>query len=109
MKPNHHRNIDTHATFESNASRVRALSERGMHAINARPPPAVACRRYPSLSDDGEPCFPRFSWTRRAADKAVSATDYSPATDASSSLFPVRVVALLAIIAVIVALVANAE
>jgi len=52
-----------------------------MHAANARPPPAVVSRRYPSLSDDGQPYFPRLR---------------------ASPFFPLGVFAVLAIFAAII-------
>lgn len=58
-----------------------------MHAVNARPPPPVLYRRYPSLSDDGQPYFPRL---RRG-------TFYSLAVFALLAILAAMIVALVAI------------
>lgn len=76
-----------------------------MHAVDARPPPAVQYRRYPSLSDDGQPYFPRLRRTRNvgAAARAEARVRRDPAP-----LLSVRLFALLAIVAIIAALLATA-
>lgn len=71
-----------------------------MHAAHARPPPAVPYRRYPSLSGDGQPCFPHLQRTRGTADADVTMIEPSP-------LFSVRAFALLAIVAIVATLVAS--
>lgn len=78
-----------------------------MHAVNARPPPAVRYRRYPSLSDDGQPYFPRLQRARRTIDGANVPDSMAHEND-PSSFFSVRAFAFLAIVAVIAALVAAA-
>lgn len=105
MKSHDYRHSDTHrpAGFPREN---RSTRERGMHAVNPRPPPSFPHRRYPSLSDDGQPYFLRPRRTRRDGDKDANATN--PATESARSLFlPVRTIALLAIILIIVALVAS--
>lgn len=105
MNPNRHQNSDTNHVAASTAS-PRSVPERGMHATNARPPPAVSYRRYPSLSDDGQPCFPRLRRFRRSADETATV---APATRTDSSPFlSVRALALAAIIVIVVLLAATA-
>lgn len=107
MKPQSYRDSEADHTTGSNAVESRSTRERGMHAVNARPPPAVAYRRYPSLSDDGQPWFPRLRRARRNPDENVSVVNRANENDVSS-FFSVRAFALLAIVAIIAALVANA-
>jgi hypothetical protein len=78
-----------------------------MHAANARPPPAVPYRRYPSLSDDGQPYFPRLRRARRTIDGATVPESAANEND-QSPFFSVRAFAFLAIVAIIAALVATA-
>ena len=84
----------------------RSVSERGVPHTAARPPPA-AHRRYPSLSDSGLPCFPRF---RRAPhDPEIPRRAPYPAAHDTLPPFPtVRAIALIALVVIVVALVANA-
>ncbi len=104
MKPNSYRDPEAHHITGSNLVRHRSSCERGMHAVNARPPPTALYRRYPSLSDDGQPWFPR---ARRNADKKI--TVVNPANERDlSPFFSVRTIALLAIVVIIATLVANA-
>ena len=106
MKPNPHRNPDTNHVAESTDPHTRSVRERGMHATDVRPPPAVPYRRYPSLSDDGQPYFPRLRRARRSADETVTVAE--AVGSGSSPLLSVRVIAWAAIIVIIAALVANA-
>jgi hypothetical protein len=107
MKPQSHRDSDAHRISHSNAVENRATRERGMHAVNARPPPAVPYRRYPSLSDDGQPYFPRLRRARRSTNEDMTAASSANESD-HSPFFSVRAFALLAIVIIIAALVANA-
>jgi hypothetical protein len=84
-----------------------SVTERGTRATNARPPPAITYRRYPSLSDDGQPYFPRLRRTRRSENETFTVANSSGESD-SSRFLSVRVIAMLAIIIIIAALVANA-
>jgi len=106
MKPQSYQDSDTRRNTTS-AIKNRSVRERGMHAANARPPPAVPYRRYPSLSDDGQPYFPRLRRAWRNTDENVTATNAANESD-RSGFFPVGVFALLAIILIIALLVANA-
>jgi hypothetical protein len=108
MKLNPHRNSDINHAAESSDLRTRSVRERGMHATNARPPPAITYRRYPSLSDDGQPYFPRLRRTRRSENETFTVAN-SSADSGSSPFLSVRVIALLAIIVIIATLVANAS
>jgi len=69
-------------------------------------PPNAPHRRYPSLSDDGKPWFPRAHWSRRSETRSASAI---PSRADKPAEFPyVRVFAIAGIITIIAALVANA-
>lgn len=105
MKPQYYRGSEADPTAGSVEN--RSTRERGLHAANARPPPAVTYRRYPSLSDDGQPYFPRLRRARRSADKSAAAVNSANESD-PSPFFSVRAFALLAIVAIIAALVASA-
>lgn len=107
MKPQSYRDSEAHHTTNSKAAESRSTRERGMHAVNARPPPTVMYRRYPSLSDDGQPWFPRLRRARRSPDENVSAVNRANENDVSP-VFSVRAFALLAIVVIIAALVASA-
>lgn len=106
MKPQSYRDSEAHHTNGSNAVESRSTRERGMHAVNARPPPAVLYRRYPSLSDDGQPYFPRLRRARRNPEENVSVVNPANENDVSP-FFSVRVVAFLLLVAIIAALVAK--
>jgi hypothetical protein len=106
MKPDPHRNSDTNHVVESTDPHTRSVRERGMHATNARPPPAVPYRRYPSLSDDGQPYFPRFRRARRSVGETMTVAE--AVGSGSSPLLSIRVIAWAAIIVIIAVLVANA-
>jgi hypothetical protein len=99
MKPPYDSNSETHAITGS-------ARERGMHAVNARPPPAVHYRRYPSLSDDGQPYFPRLRRARHSANERAPVMNSANESHASP-FFSVRLFALLAIVALIAALAAR--
>jgi hypothetical protein len=105
MKPQPHRRPDAPGNTGSIPLADRSTHERGMHAINARPPPAVPYRRYPSLSDDGQPYFPRLRRARRTADATPTMMVAANDND-RSPFFSVRAFALLAIVAIVAALVA---
>ena len=105
MKPHSNQDSETHPATGPNAGENRSTRERGMHAVNARPPPAVPHRRYPSLSDDGQPYFPRLRRTRRDAEAPVTSDEASE--NDGSRFFSVRVVAFLLLVAIIVALAAK--
>lgn len=76
-----------------------------MAATHRHSPAVIPHRRYPSLSDDGQPFFPRSRPPRRSATESATATS---ASEGNRSRIPyVRVFSLLAIIAIIAALVAN--
>ena len=105
MKSPCHRHAEANRTADTNRGENRSIRERGMHAVNARPPPPVLYRRYPSLSDDGQPYFPRLRRTRpNAEDNATM----DPANENDGSrFFSVRVVAFLLLVAIIAALAAK--
>lgn len=107
MKPHYHRDPEAHRATDSTVGAHRSTRERGMHAVNARPPPAVLYRRYPSLSDDGQPYFPRLRRARRSADEKVNAVNRVN-ENTRAPFFSVRAFALLAIAVIIAALVASA-
>jgi hypothetical protein len=108
MKTNRHRNSDTNHAARSTRPHVPSVTERGIYATNARPPPAITYRRYPSLSDDGQPYFPRLRRTRRSENETFTVANPSAESD-SSRFLSVRVIALLAIIVIIATLLANAS
>lgn len=102
MKTHSGRAAEAHHATGSNAGESRSTRGRGMPAVNARPPPAVPDRRYPSLSDDGQPRFPSVRRTRRNADERE--TMDAANENAGSRFFSVRVVACLLLVAIIAAL-----
>lgn len=106
MNPHYYRNSESDPVTGSPVGN-RSIRERGMHAVNARPPPAVPYRRYPSLSDDGQPYFPRLRRARRNAEEAVSVV-HSANEGHRSPFFSVRAFAFLVIVVIIAALVAGA-
>lgn len=80
-------------------------SGEGMNA-NRRPiAPSIPHRRYPSLSDDGQPWFPRAPWSRQP--KNETSTNSSLEENRSQFSY-IRLIALLGILAIIALLVANA-
>ena len=107
MKPPSYRDSEAHHTTGPNTVESRSIRERGMHAVNARPPPAVPYRRYPSLSDDGQPWFPRLRRARRNPAETVSVVRSANEKDVAP-FFSVRAFAFLAIVVIIAALVASA-
>jgi hypothetical protein len=110
MKSHNLPHSEVHHLADSNLAENRSTGGRGMHAVNARPPPAVPYRPYPSLSDDGQPWFPRRRRARRPADEIESLIAASPANETDHSLFfSVRAVALLAIVIILVALAASGD
>ena len=105
MKPQPHRNAGAYHDAGRSPTGTRSGSEREVHATILRNPPVVTHRRYPSLSDDGQPYFPRF---RRKSRRMLESTTVARApvdNDRPVSL-SVRAVALLVIVAIIAALVA---
>jgi len=104
MKPHSYRDPEAHHITGSNRVGHRSSGERGIHAVNARPPPTALYRRYPSLSDDGQPWFPR---ARRNADKKIAVVNSANERDLLP-FFSVRTIALLAIVVIIATLVTNA-
>lgn len=107
MKPHSYRDPEALHITGSNLVGHRSSCEREIHAVNARPPPTAPYRRYPSLSDDGQPRFPRPRRARRNANKKIAVVN--PATESDlSPFFSVRTIALLAIVVIIAILVANA-
>jgi len=103
MKPQFYRDSETHHTTGPKTVESRSIRERGMHAVNARPPPAVPYRRYPSLSDDGQPWIPRLRRAHRNPEENSSVVNPANENDVSP-FFSVRTFALLAIIVIIAAL-----
>ena len=77
-----------------------------MHANSRRSPPAVPHRRYPSLSDDGQPWFPHAPGLRGTKIESSSALTSREANPSEFSY--VRVIAIAVIVAIIATLVANA-
>jgi len=77
-----------------------------VQATSLRSPPVVPHRRYPSLSDDGQPWFPRASWSRGTETESSSAITSREANPSEFSY--VRVIAIAGIVAIIATLVANA-
>lgn len=78
-----------------------------MPSTNVRSSPIIPFRRYPSLSDDGQPYFPRLRRSQRAMAETAHHTHTAPMNDHAPFL-SVRVIALLAIVLIIVALAAAA-
>ena len=85
---------------------TRSSSEREVHATSLRSPPVVPHRRYPSLSDDGQPYFPRLRRKKRPMEESMTVPRASE--NDRPVFFSVRAIALLAIVAIIAALVAAA-
>lgn len=83
------------------------VSEREVHATSLRSPPIVPYRRYPSLSDDGQPYFPHLRRTSRPMEESMTVAPASVENDRPVFL-SVRAIALVAIVAIIAALVASA-
>jgi hypothetical protein len=106
MKPQSHRNTRTPHDAGRSPRETRSAREGGMHANNRRSPPAVPHRRYPSLSDDGQPWFPRAPWSRGTETESSSAITSREASPSEFSY--VRVIAIAAIVAIIATLVASA-
>ena len=77
-----------------------------MPATSLRIPPAVPHRRYPSLSDDGQPYFPRLWRKGRTLEEFAIAR--APVENERPVFLSVRAITLLAIVAIIAALVAVA-
>ena len=86
---------------------IRFTSERAVHATSLRPPPIIPHRRYPSLSDDGQPYFPHLRRKSRPIEESMAVERASVEND-RPVFWSVRVIALLAIVAIIAALVALA-
>lgn len=89
MKPPHHR-----SSF--------------IYRVTAAAPASSRYRRYPRLSDDGQPYFPWLRWNKRAAGNPDAAKPVSVADDRSQPRLSVRILALIAIAAIFAALVATA-
>lgn len=106
MNPHYYRDSEADPIAGSPPDENRSIRERRMHAADARPPPAISYRRYPSLSDDGQPWFPRLRRARRSADESAAANSANESDP--SPFFSVRAFALLALVAIIAALVAGA-
>ena len=104
MKPQLHANRGIDDDAVRSPLETRIASARGIPAAS---PPVVPHRRYPSLSDDGQPYCPRWRSTRRPAQETLNAALSS--VDSDSALFSaVRVIAILCIIAIIASLVGGA-
>ena len=78
-----------------------------MPATSLRIPPAVPHRRYPSLSDDGQPYFPRLWRKKRTMEESIAIARASVENERPVFL-SVRAITLLAIVAIIAAFVAVA-
>lgn len=76
-----------------------------MNANRRHIPPSIPHRRYPSLSDDGQPWFPRAPWSRQS--EKENPVDPSFENIRSSFLY-IRLITLLVILAIIAFVVANA-
>ena len=60
MKTQPHRSRGVLLNAVSTPSNYRAIRQRGPSSLSPRPPPTAVARRYPSLSDDGQPWFPPY-------------------------------------------------
>ncbi len=72
-----------------------------MSVVSVRTPPPVTHRRYPSLSDDGQPYFPSL---RRRGPIGTVMNDASHGSAHSDAMPSVRTLALLALVVIIVVL-----
>ena len=106
MKPQPPQNTPAHRDPGRASHETHPSSEGGLHVNGRRPPPAVPHRRYPSLSDDGQPWFPRAPGSRRSettSPPAITSREENPA-----EFSYVRMIAIAGIIVIIAALVGNA-
>jgi hypothetical protein len=86
---------------------TRSAGERETHVTSLRSPPVMPYRRYPSLSDDGQPYFPRFWKTSRRVEETTS--ESSPTVTTDRLPFPTaRTLAAVAFVVLIVILLATA-
>ena len=107
MKPQPHRNADTHRDTGRPSPETCSVSEREVDATGLHRPPLIPHRRYPSLSDDGQPYFPRLRRKRRTMEKSMTVA--RPSVESDEPVFlSVRVISLLAIVVIIAVLVAAA-
>ena len=107
MKPQPHRNAGAHPDAGRSPTGTRFVSEREVNPANLRSPPVVPHRRYPSLSDDGLPYFPRLQPKTRRREESVTVTRVAVQKD-QPIFSSVRAIAVLAIVAIIAVLVAAA-
>jgi hypothetical protein len=104
MKHQPHQNPDTHNVAGRSHHKTTSSGEQ-MNANRRHIAPSIPYRRYPSLSDDGQPWFPRAPWSRQL--KSETSTN-SSLEENRSQFSHIRLIALLGILAFIALLVANA-
>jgi hypothetical protein len=105
MKPQPHRNAGAYHDAGRFPTGTCSVSEREVHATSLRNPPVVPHCRYPSLSDDGQPYLPRLRRKSLPMEESTTVARASVETDQPPFL-SVRVIALLAFVAIFAALVA---
>lgn len=66
-------------------------------------PPGAPHRRYPSLSDDGQPYFPAMRWKRQLRERNAD-SPHSTSDGGRSPFVSVRFIALAALIVILLAL-----
>ena len=103
MKSHPYRNPAPHHDSGGPPTKARSASERGRHETTN----AIPHRRYPSLSDDGQPYFPRLRRRVSRAEEEVPLANSHAGIDVSTYL-SVRVIAVLVMLAIIALIVAIA-
>ena len=105
MKQQPHQNIGAHGGASRSPQKTHSPREDGMNANRRLTPPTVLHRRYPSLSDDGQPWFPRAPWSRQSENEPAPAN--TSLKDGRSEFPFVRAIALIAIVVIVAVLAAN--
>lgn len=106
MKPQPPQNTAARRDAGRASHKTHSSSEGGLHVNGRRTPPAIPHWRYPSLSDDGQPWFPRAPGSRQSEIESPSAIT---SREENPTEFPyVRMIAIAGIIVIIAALVGNA-
>src|SRR5688572_18805432 len=108
MKPQPHSRFGAHRDAVRPSPETGSVTERRMYPKTAHNPSGIPHRRYPSLSEDGQPYFPSLRRSIRRADEALFGANDRSDRSAAQTFLSVRAIALVAIIVIIAALVAAA-
>ena len=103
MKPQPHRNLSSRPDADRSPTATRTTREREVSVVSVRTPPPVPHRRYPSLSDDGQPYLPSLRRHRPIGTLLNDASHGSRHSD-TEAMPSVRTLALLALVVIIVVL-----